>query len=595
MEGDFQRAEQFYQRGEYTKALELFQLFLLTYAASPYTEQAQFRIGELFYRQGKYEQSLEVLTTFQRTFPDSAFRDQVALLLALNYYHTGQYETSRKLLQQLFLSTVDPEKQAEIRYSIALNYIKEGKPFLALEQVSQLLFTTDQAEYQQKGEALFAQIIEERLTPSDWEGVKRRYANTPGFDRILLLLAEHAYQKKQYSLAQHYLQELITQFPQQEQTTQVRTLLLQLTEVQALLVDKNKIGVLLPLSGEGSFAGQSAWRGIQLALSTAGALPGNVTLQLVTRDTTGNPQRTAELLEELITKEQVIAVIGPLSVPEAEAATPVADKFRVPLITPFAPDGDFPSASPYVFRNGFTNRLQARAIAEYSIQELGLSRFAILYPDDAYGQDLKRLFRQFVTELGGAIVYEVSYPLGTTNFTTQMQKLGGASDEVLQRQGITEPRYPYEALFIPDYYKTVGLIASSLRFYNINNIQLLGANGWNDPRLIQAGRDFVEGSIFVDGFFPESPYPHVQEFVRNFRSTFNYDPDFLAAQAYDAALLLLNILQQGAETRDEVQKALALTHNFPGVSGELTFLPSGDAEKKLFILSVQGGRIIQIN
>jgi ABC-type branched-subunit amino acid transport system substrate-binding protein len=595
IEQDFQRAERLYQQGQYTKALEQFQLFLLTYPSSSLTAKAQLRIGEIFYRQQQYAQSLEVLQRFQGPSPYS-LQGEVDYLLALNYYHTGQHEASRKLLQQLFLATVDPSRQADIRYWLAHNYAKEGKLFLALEQVSQLLLTTEQEEYQQKGEELFAQIIEERFSRTTWEQVKQRYSFTPGFDRILLQLAEQAYQKRRYQRAQVYLQELITQFPEQAQTTRVLTLRQQLAAVQATLANKNKIGVLLPLTGEGSFAGQSAWQGIQLALSTAGTIPSDGELQLVTRDTAGDPQRVPALLEDLVIKERVIAVIGPLFSREAEQAVPVVEKLRIPLITPFAPDGDFPAASPYVFRNGLTNRLQAQTLARYSVQQLGLSRFAILFPEDAYGQDLRSLFRQFVTEFGGRIVLEASYSLDTTDFTDQIQKLGGISDEKLQQQGITELQHPYEAIFIPDYYDKIGLITKSLGFYNMHNVQLLGANGWNDPRLIAGGEEqLIEGAIFVDGFFLDSPSRQVQEFVRNFRSTFNRDPDILAAQAYDTAALLLSILQGGPETRDEVQKALATTRDFPGISGQLTFLPSGDADKTLFVLSVRGGRIIQIN
>ncbi|NIQ94532.1 MAG: hypothetical protein GWN87_10185, partial [Desulfuromonadales bacterium] len=62
----------------------------------------------------------------------------------------------------------------------------------------------------------------------------------------------------------------------------------------------------------------------------------------------------------------------------------------------------------------------------------------------------------------------------------------------------------FDALFIPDYADRVGMIAPQLAYYGIEELPLLGINGWNSPDLLRVAGAFVEGAIFVDGFFAYS-------------------------------------------------------------------------------------------
>ena len=107
--------------------------------------------------------------------------------------------------------------------------------------------------------------------------------------------------------------------------------------------------------------------------------------------------------------------------------------------------------------------------------------------------------------------------------------------------------------------------------------------------------EYVEGAIFLDGFFKNSPYPFVQEFVRDFKRTFDEEPTVLEAQAFDSANIVLDILQnKGVESRKELKEELLKTNNYPGVSGATSFDDSGNPNKILFHLTVQGRSIIQL-
>jgi ABC-type branched-subunit amino acid transport system substrate-binding protein len=140
----------------------------------------------------------------------------------------------------------------------------------------------------------------------------------------------------------------------------------------------------------------------------------------------------------------------------------------------------------------------------------------------------------------------------------------------------------------------VGLIAGQLAFYDFKNITLLGSNGWNSKDLLKIGGRFVEGGVFVDGFFSGSTDPVVQSFVERYRTRYQTDPTIFAAQSYDITRMVLAALQKGIASGPALRDYLLTVKDFPGASGRLNFTPEGEAEKKLFIIQIKNGRFVQI-
>ena len=121
---------------------------------------------------------------------------------------------------------------------------------------------------------------------------------------------------------------------------------------------------------------------------------------------------------------------------------------------------------------------------------------------------------------------------------------------------------------------------------------MLGGSGWNSQELVENARNYLNTSIFVDGFFPDSEREVIRKFVEDFNASFGEAPTPLSAQSYDAAKIYLKVIHEGAGNRLDVKRALHTISNYPGVSGTTTILPSGDSEKVLLKLSVQGGEIV---
>ena len=316
----------------------------------------------------------------------------------------------------------------------------------------------------------------------------QQYATTYPGDLILERLAQEYRQTGDQAAEADALRRLTTAFPNAPDSEAART---RRRRLQVLLTtDQTKMGVLLPLSGPGTRAGIRALRGIELALAMAQERDPALQLSMAVRDSTDNADAAQAALRALVDEEHVIGVIGPLFSRTAIELAPLADQLGVPLISPYARDSDFPGLSTYAMRNSLTDTLQGRALAEYAMDVLKLRRFVILHPEDSYGTALTDRFREQVLQRQGEIVAVVSYSSNSTNIARALGRL-----KELQ----------YEAMFLPEYAAKVSTIVAQLATQNIKDMQLLGTDGWNAPRLVAKDAALLEGAIFVDGFFADAP------------------------------------------------------------------------------------------
>lgn len=628
----FSEAENLFQNNEYDSALEAYKGFINQYPKDQYADNALFRIGEILFTQNQYPEALKYYQRILDNFLTSEVYSEAEYKIGLCYYYMKLFDRSIAILTKILPQFSEPDRKAEIKTFIAGAYIEKQQYLRAITEYMDLLVLVPESNLVNEAKQAVVNTIG-KMDRASLEEVINKYPDEFPSGYARFQLGQLSFQSRDYKEAKTILEGFLIAMPKHEYSERAKQLL---SVMETPYVgDKTKIGAVLPLSGKGAMAGQKILHGIQLSFSNLQLDPQMNRFQLVIKDSASNPRRAAEAVAELAIEDKVIAIIGPVFSSTAKEAAEVADRYRIPIFSPFAHNRGIPELSGFVFRNSLTNDMQGKAIAEYAYHSLGLTTFAILYPENLYGQELRDIFITHILRLGGEIKHVVPYDTKVNDFSSEIKKIGGLSDEeyakikkqreesgdpfaylpplpasptenptedLAQLPVGAEPERPvnpnpnvdYEAIFIPGYYDKVGLIAPALPFYNINQVTLLGVNGWNSPKLIPIGERYVEGAIFVDGFFLDSPNHHVMEFVKNYRETFGEDPDILAAQAYDATEMTLQALRT-AGTRYELKEALLQIQNYPGVSGTTTITLSGDSEKTLFILSIKKGKIVQVD
>ena len=609
----FNEAERAYHQRDYGRARDLYQSLLTNYPQSSLIEDASFRLGEILYYEGTYAAAQQTFQEYLTKFPRSKLAPDAAYLRGLSLLHLKQYAEARGVLEEAQRSYPNARQQPSFMLALAKVSSAEGQYMRALDELHVLTIVRQIPEdVQQEARAYTINIVTEKLTTAELDAVTQRWPLEFPSDYILLRQAKEAWNRRETGQAEATAQEFLTKFPHHPEAPQMRALLTNLEQARSVSVDRHKIGVILPLSSPQrrewvSEVGQNALQGIQVAFAREGFSP----LKMEVRDSKANLSTTAAVVEELATVQRVIAVVGPLFNETTQVAAQKALQFHVPLITPGAPSLEIPADNPYVMRTALTNRLEARRLAEYAVGNLGLRRFAILYPDDPPGRELAETFQSRISDLGGDVIIRQVYAPNQVDFTTAMRQLGGQTDEELKRASTaveggtasdsatevraTNGKLAYEALYLPRSFERLQFLVPAMRLLNITGITLLGESGWNHPQLVKRAGAFVEGAVFMDGFFAGASDPQVREFVQDYRAMFNATPDLMAAQSYDAMLMLLRVLKQRPQTRAEVRDKLRNLKDFRAATGGMSVLPNGDIDKRLFALTVRRGQIVQLN
>ena len=196
--------------------------------------------------------------------------------------------------------------------------------------------------------------------------------------------------------------------------------------------DVLKIGQLSMQSGVMALYGQQQHRGFMLGLEYASGgetddegryIIAGRPVEVLLRDTEGDPEKGVALARELIEAEGVELLQGPVSSAVAAALTTVAEENEIilmvdPAASAFTTGQYF---NPYVFRTSRTNYDDTLVIAKYLVENVG-SKFAHIGIDNAFGQGSGAALAYSVEQYGGEVVADIYAPFDTTDFTPYIQQ-----------------------------------------------------------------------------------------------------------------------------------------------------------------------------
>jgi branched-chain amino acid transport system substrate-binding protein len=149
----------------------------------------------------------------------------------------------------------------------------------------------------------------------------------------------------------------------------------------------------------------------------------NRPVEVIVKDDEGNPEKAVSLALELIEKDGVELLQGPVSSASAIALTSVALENQIILmIDPAASyytTGQY--FNPYVFRTARTSFDDTLIIAKYLVENVGPT-FAHIGIDNAFGQGSGAALKYSVEKFGGELIADIYAPFETTDFTPYVQQ-----------------------------------------------------------------------------------------------------------------------------------------------------------------------------
>ena len=146
-----------------------------------------------------------------------------------------------------------------------------------------------------------------------------------------------------------------------------------------------------------------------------------------------------------------------------------------------------------------------------------------------------------------------------------------------------------QAIFIPDYYNTIGLIISQAKDLGIN-AQYLGGDGWDG---IQTNFGKVaEGAIFASQFAPDDKAENVQKFMKAYKAKYNKEPIMFAALGYDTVEIVETALKSTKDlSGTSIREAMNNVSGIDLVTGKLKFDADRNPEKAVTFIQVKGGKL----
>ncbi|HEY8211262.1 MAG TPA: penicillin-binding protein activator [Myxococcaceae bacterium] len=619
------------------KAAEVYLGVRKAYPETTASQEALYRAGVLSFDSGDF---VNARKSFNELLFENPLFDKAAdakKMLGLSALEVGAYRDAYHTLSSLSEHAEGEERRKLLE---AAERAAEGALLFGDALRIAILFANEARTQDEQQRALqrVSDLVEGKVAFVDVARFSQEMsADNPVWPILTFKLARIYFHLRDWNRLNDTLERFLARAPEHPFAPEARAL--QERMQRGRDANARRVGVILPLTGRFQQVGAVVKAMVDMAFEGS-------SVELIYKDTQGDVNLAGKAVEDLVFDERVIAIIGPMLGDDAKRAALVAEELQVPILTLSRLDG-LTDIGPHVFRNMLTNSAQAAALAEYGTKVMGWKQFGVLYPNVPYGVELANKFWDQVLLRGAEIRAAETYDHDATAFTPEAQKLVGrfyredrldylekardilnapGTDEFHKRKAMEklrstlEPIIDFDALFIPDEWQRVSLVAPALAVEDIitnacdprdlekikkttgkkdlKTVTLLGANEWSSPRskttglpeLLERGGKFVTCSVYVDGFFADSDRPGTKKFVTLFRKKFpdaGRDPWLVEAYGYDAGAMVRTVMEGARpQNREEFRSALAGLKGFEGACGKADMSDRREAERPLFFLTI---------
>jgi len=329
------------------------------------------------------------------------------------------------------------------------------------------------------------------------------------------------------------------------------------------------------LSGPDSTLGEDSRQGVEIAVDDLGQFMGHDIL-LTSEDGLCTPEGGATAATKLAADSTLAGLIGSACSDEAVGGIKAITDAGLTTISPSntrpaltAEDRDATYAG--YARTAHNDNFQGKVAAEYSYNELGVTKVATIHDGSAYAEALVGVFEQEFTALGGEIVVSEAIAKGTTDMSTTLKTMSAAGPELI---------------YMPVFVAEAGFLKSQIpSTTGLENVKTLGADGHYSPDFLKAAGSDAVGHLQTSPNFSAFTGDYAG-FLEKRAAKFGGTPlSAFHAQAYDATNILFAALAKVAvENADgsltipkgALRDAIFATSGFVGLTGTLSCSATGD-------------------
>ncbi|RBI84922.1 ABC transporter substrate-binding protein [Rhodosalinus halophilus] len=325
-----------------------------------------------------------------------------------------------------------------------------------------------------------------------------------------------------------------------------------------------KVGLISTLSGGGAALGVDIRDGFLLGIEHAGV--DNV--EVVVEDDQRKPEVAVQVADELIQSEEVDILTGIVFSNIALAVVPSAVNQGKFYVSPNAGPSQLAGRGchPNYFNVSWQNDAMHEAAGAYA-NDAGYESAFIMAPNYPAGQDGLTGFKRFYE---GEVVSEVYTKLGQTDYAAEIAQIRASEADVAY-------------FFLPG-----GMGISFLKQYADAgvDIPLIGPGFSFDQTILPAVGDAAAGVRNTSEWSPDLDNAANQRFVEGFREAYDRIPSMYAAQAYDAAQLIVSAMGKADVSDADAFRAALREADFDSVRGDFEFAPNQHPIQDVYVREV---------
>ncbi|HEY6001986.1 MAG TPA: ABC transporter substrate-binding protein [Anaeromyxobacter sp.] len=336
-----------------------------------------------------------------------------------------------------------------------------------------------------------------------------------------------------------------------------------------------RVGFLTVKSGALAAGGRQMEEGLTLFLKQRNHVIAGRKVELFVADTGGQPAMTRTKAQELVERNAVQVIIGPLAAFEALAIDGYIRQAEIPVISPSAAAEDLTQRkpNPWFVRAVGTSAQPSHALGEYAAKELKYKRVAMIADDFAFGHELSAGFQRTFEESGGKVVQKLWSPLNVADYGSYVAQIRKDVDAVFAGfAGANGMRFLKQ-------YAEYGL-----------KIPVLGGMTTVDEGILKNMGDEAVGVVSAGWYAATSKAPGNAPFVKAVNAEYDADPGYYTVGAYDAALFLeqaMNAVGGKIEDKKAFMAALRKVRLSEGPLGAVSLDDLGNPVMDIYVRKVE--------
>jgi branched-chain amino acid transport system substrate-binding protein len=342
-----------------------------------------------------------------------------------------------------------------------------------------------------------------------------------------------------------------------------------------------KVGVVLPTSGPIAYDGGLALNGIKMAMeeiNATGGIEGNK-IELYVEDSAGVPATAVAAMEKLVGMEKVAAVIGDFGSSCTLAMMDVAQRSKVPLITPVSLAPKITEmGNIWMFRGCDNSAMIAKAFTKWAVQEKKIDKWAYIAINTDYGRGSVEAFNEDLEKLGASVVFTEYFNQGETDYYPIVTKLSASDANGLCLFGETVDL----SRVVAQYYE-MGLEGKMLI--------MDPTSGTFNEKFIELAKESANGIVGASRFVASIPTPAAQKFVADYKSRYNADPEKYAQAGYDCARMVALAIEKANSLDTETIRSALAGLQYEGPQGKAYFDEKNQLIIDEYIVAVKEGKL----